>query len=123
MDGKTAALREKLERLLTEAAEVSVALDRADGTIAGVPHYSVIELRAHELGRQLSRQVQERQMRELAAIDIPQAPCPQCGQRCELITKKRKTASIDGEIEVAEPEGCCPFCRRSFFPSAPDAGA
>ena len=34
--------QEKLARLLTEAAEVSVALDRGNGTIQGVPHSSVI---------------------------------------------------------------------------------
>ncbi len=37
MDGATAALKEKLNRLLKEAAQVSVDLDRADGTITGVP--------------------------------------------------------------------------------------
>ena len=52
MDGRATALAEKLERLLAEAAEVSVTLDRAAGTIQGVPHYSVIERRAHELGQQ-----------------------------------------------------------------------
>ena len=45
MDGATAVLKEKLNLLLIEAAQVSVALDRADGTITGVPHYSVIEAR------------------------------------------------------------------------------
>ena len=30
-------LKEKLNRLLKEAAQVSVDLDRADGTITGVP--------------------------------------------------------------------------------------
>jgi len=57
MDGTTIELTEKLERLLREAAQVSVDLDRAKGTIVGVPHYSVIEARAHELGQQLSRQI------------------------------------------------------------------
>lgn len=123
MDGKTAVLQEKLERLLLEAAEVSVDLDRAEGVITGVPHFSTIELRAHELGRQLSRRVQERHMRELAAVDIPKAPCPQCGQRCELVTQKRKVTSIDGEIEITELAGRCPCCRKAFFPSASDAGA
>jgi hypothetical protein len=37
MDGATVALKEKLNRLLKEAAQVSVALDRADGTIPGFP--------------------------------------------------------------------------------------
>ena len=49
MDGATAALKEKLDRLLREAAQVSAALDRADGTVRGVPHYSLIEAQAHEL--------------------------------------------------------------------------
>ena len=54
MDERQAVLTEKLEKLLKEAAEVSVTLDRANGTITGVPHYSVIEARAHDLGQQLS---------------------------------------------------------------------
>ena len=57
MDGATAVLKEKLNRLLKEAAQVSVDLGRADGTITGVPHYFVIEARAHELGQQLSREI------------------------------------------------------------------
>lgn len=54
MDGEGLRLQKKLADLLREAAEVSVALDRAKGTIQGVLHYSVIEGRAHELGQQLS---------------------------------------------------------------------
>jgi predicted aconitase len=58
MDGTTIKLKEKLDQLLREAAEVSVTLDRVEGIIVGVPHYSVIESRAHELGQQLSRRIQ-----------------------------------------------------------------
>ena len=83
MDGATAALKEKLNRLLKEAAQVSVDLDRADGTITGVPHYSVIEARAHELGQQLSREIQARQMGKLVAGRMATAPCPKCRARCE----------------------------------------
>src|SRR5262245_26777808 len=36
---------------------------RAEGTLVGIPHYSVIEARAHELGRELSRRIQARQAR------------------------------------------------------------
>ena len=36
MDGATATLKQKLDQLVREAAEVSVALDRAEGTIVGV---------------------------------------------------------------------------------------
>jgi hypothetical protein len=59
---RTIRLKERLERLLREAAEVQVELSRADGTIKGIPHYSVIETQGHELGRQLSREFQQRQM-------------------------------------------------------------
>jgi hypothetical protein len=122
MDGATAALKKKLNHLLKEAAHVSVALDRADGTIAGVPHYSVIEARAHELGQQLSREIQARQMGELVAGRVAAAPCPKCRTRCELHPKKRSVTSIDGPIEVLEMEGYCPACRRAFFPRQRDAG-
>lgn len=122
MDGATTALKEKLNRLLKEGAEVSVALDRADGTIRGVPHYSVIEARAHELGRQLSRTIQVRQMGELVTGRMATAACPSCATRCQLKPKRRMVTSIDGPVEVQELEGHCPVCRRAFFPRQTDAG-
>lgn len=122
MDGDTSRLRKKLEDLLREAAEVSVALDRANGTIQGVPHYSVIEGRSHELGQQLSRQIQEREMAEIVACQVPKASCPGCGKRCELIATKRSVTSVDGGIELQELEGYCSSCRKAFFPPAGDAG-
>ena len=109
MDGRTDQLREKLNRLILEAAEASVELDRADGTIQGVPHYSVIELRAHELGQQLSRKIQERQMAETVASETTKCKCPDCGTRCELVAKKRAVKSIDGQIELQD--------LHSWFPS------
>ena len=118
MDDREAVLAEKLEKLLKEAAEVSVALDRANGTISGVPHYSVIEGRAHDLGQQFSREIQERQLREVVAEAAATAKCPECGTRCELAVKQRPLASIDGPVGALEQEGYCPCCRRSFFPSA-----
>jgi hypothetical protein len=122
MDGATTILKEKLEQLLREAAEVSVALDRAEGTLVGVPHYSVIEARAHELGQQLSRQIQARQMGELTAQAAPAAKCPQCGTRCQTRRKKRAVTSIDGPLQVDEPVAHCPRCRRDFFPPPGDVG-
>jgi hypothetical protein len=116
MDEATAALKEKLNRLLKEAAHVSVALDRADSTITGVPHYSVIEARAHELGQQLSREIQGRQMGELVAGRMATAPCPKCRARCKLDFKERRVTSIDGPVEVQELQGYCLACRRAFFP-------
>jgi uncharacterized protein with PIN domain len=122
MDDREGVLKEKLRRLIEEAAEVSVELDRSNGTIEDVPHYSVIELRAHQLGRQLSCAVQRRQMAETVALQIPKAKCPSCGTRCELVPKKRTVKSIDGPLEVQELKGRCPFCRRDFFPSAGENG-
>jgi hypothetical protein len=121
-DGKdserVARLRERLERSLREAAEIEVELSRADGSIRGVPHYSAIEGRAHELGKQLSRAVQQRQMSELVASHATTAKCPACGRRCDVQPQKRPLQSVDGPAEVADSQGYCPDCRRSFFPVA-----
>jgi hypothetical protein len=114
---RIARLRERLERTLREAAEIEVELSRADGTIRGVPHYSVIEGRAHELGKQLSRTVQQRQMNELAADQGATAKCPTCGARCPVDTTRRPLRSVDGAAQVTESRGYCLGCRRAFFPS------
>ena len=121
MDGTSATLKEKLDQLLDQAAEVSVALDRANGTIVGVPHYSIIETRAHELGRQLSRKVQALQMGVLTGAQDSTAKCPGCGARYETVRKKRSVTSIDGSLAIEEPVGHCPACRRDFFPPPGDA--
>jgi DNA-directed RNA polymerase subunit RPC12/RpoP len=113
----TANLKERLERLLREAAEVEVELSRADGTIKGVPHYSQIEGRAHELGKRLSRQVQQRQMSELAASQAETAKCPECGTLVRLQLRQRDVKSVDGDATLQELVGDCPRCRRSFFPA------
>jgi len=122
MDGDPARLRKKLGDLLMEAAEVSVALDRANGTIEGVPHYSVIEGRAHELGRQLSRQIQERQMAEIVAAQVTKGTCPGCGRRGDLMATKRPVTSVDGTVTLQELQGYCASCRKAFFPATGDAG-
>ena len=116
MDGTAAGLKKKLNQLLHQAAEVSVELDRVEGPLVGVPHYSVIERRAHELGRQLSRKVQALQMDVLAGGQETTAKCPECGARYETVRKKRPVTSIDGPLEIEEPVGHCPACRRDFFP-------
>ncbi|HEY9171284.1 MAG TPA: hypothetical protein VI136_03265 [Verrucomicrobiae bacterium] len=118
MDGDAGRLRKKLEDLLREAAEVSVALDRANGTIQGVPHYSVIEARAHELGQQLSRQIQERQMAEIVAAQVGKGTCPGCGRRRDLIPIQRPVSSVDGTVTLQELQGYCASCRKAFFPVA-----
>lgn len=122
MDGATTTLKAKLNQLLKEAARIAVVLDRADGTITGVPHYSVIEARAHELGQQLSREIQAQQMGELVAGRPASARCPKCRARCDLNLKQRTVTSIDGPVEVQELGGYCLACRRAFFPRERDAG-
>jgi hypothetical protein len=122
MERHAVELQEKLAGLLREAAEVSVALDRADGTIQGAPHYSVIELRAHELGRQLSREIQQRPMAAVVNHPVARARCPACGAESELKPVPRSTTSIDGRLDLQELRGHCRKCRRSFFPSAGTAG-
>jgi hypothetical protein len=116
MDGATVELTEKLARLLREAAQVSLDLDRAKGLIGGVPHYSVIEARAHELGQQLSREIQLKRMEQISSDAALFAKCPECGTRCGLSRKKRRLNAIDGPLDVEEPVGHCPVCRRGFFP-------
>jgi hypothetical protein len=115
---RVALLKERLERSLREAAEIEAELSRAEGAIRGVPHYSVIEGRAHELGKELSRVVQQRQMNELAADQAITAKCPTCGARCPVETKRRPLQSVDGTTRVAEARGYCLGCRRAFFPVA-----
>lgn len=122
MEDRSGALREKLERLLKEAAEVEVELSQVEGAIVGIPHYSVIESRAHQLGRQLSREVQQRQMGERSALESRRACCPGCGTSCELREHKRWLTSIDGPLEIQELKGRCPTCRRDFFPSSGGTG-
>lgn len=112
-----AALRERFERSLREAAEIDLQLSRLDGTICGTPHYSVIEGRAHEIGKRLSRTVQQRQMSELAAQQGATAKCPACGTRCNVTATKRAVQSVDGMAELTESQGYCPGCRRAFFPT------
>lgn len=118
MDDRVDGLKKKMDRLLKEAAEVSVELEHAEGGLVAVLHYSLIEARAHELGRQLSREVQQRRMAETAAGQSAKARCPDCGTRCELAPWKRRVTSIDGSVELQELRGHCPFCERAFFPSA-----
>jgi hypothetical protein len=123
MDESTTSLREKFERLMQDAAAAAVALSRADGTIQGVPHYSVIEGHAHQLGRQLSREIQARQMAEVAVERSPKAKCPTCGMVCQLVPRKHSVTSVDGPLELQELKGHCSRCRRDFFPSAGGVGA
>jgi hypothetical protein len=109
-------LRERLERALREAVETEMELGRVDGTIQGIPHDSVIEGRAHELGKQRSCTVQQRQMNELTADQEATAKCPKCGVHCPVDTKRR-LQSVDGVADVTKARGDCLGYRRAFLPA------
>lgn len=123
MDGRREQLREKLEHLLKETAEVSAELQKIDGSQPEVPHYSQIEKRAHATGQQLSRMIQQARLEEVALAQRPQAACPTCGDVYEVAHPRRPLKSIDGQVEAMEPKSHCPRCRRDFFPSASSTGA
>jgi hypothetical protein len=120
MDGDIVALRAELELAMERVTQLKVALDQAEGKRSRrrVPHYSVIENAAHEVGQELSRRVQERMLHEVVAEQPSVAKCPGCGTRCSLTTKCRTVLSGDGRISVQDQVGHCPVCRRDFFPSA-----
>lgn len=122
MDESAARLKEKFEKSMKETAAAAVALSRADGTIKGTPHYSVIEMHAHQLGKQLSREIQQQQMTEVAAGQTLRVKCPTCGAVCELTGRQHPVTSLDGPVNIAELKGHCRRCRRSFFPSAGNVG-
>ncbi len=120
MDRATAALKEKLDRLLEEAAEVSVALDRADGTISGVPHYSMIEARAHELGQQLSREIQARQMGELSRGGWPQPPARNAEP---VVNSASRDARSPRSTVLSKSRSCKRIARPVAGPFSPDREA
>lgn len=123
MEGRVELLREKMEQLLKETAEVSAEIQKLDGSQAEVPHYSQIEDVAHETGKELSRLIQQSRVREVALTAAAQAACPTCGDVCEVAHPSRSVKSVDGPVETMEPKAHCPRCRRDFFPSASATGA
>lgn len=118
MDAAQEVREEKKKALLTELAELMVEEQVEQGVLLGTPHYSVIERAAVNLGRQLSREAQERGAREVAANSGAEAPCPTCRAPCRVETQVRQVTSIDGPVNLTETVANCRKCRRSFFPSA-----
>jgi uncharacterized protein with PIN domain len=118
MDGQTERLSAKLESLLREAALTAAELQRRQHDPTQPRRYRQIEIEAHQVGRQLSCQIQTQAAREVAADADPEAACPQCGANCLSSTTSRTLTSIDGPVEAQESIARCPRCRRSFFPSA-----
>lgn len=118
MDGDRSALRTEFEWAMKRATELKVELDQAEGRLpkTEIPHYSVIENAAHEVGQLLSRMVQEKILNELVAAQPASAKCPTCRTRCSLEPRQRNVLSADGRVNLQELVGHCPACRRDFFP-------
>lgn len=120
MEGVATELRRELEATLKRGAELKVELDLAEGRLpkTGIPHYTLIENAAHEVGQLVSRMVQQKVMNELVAASASEGKCPTCKTRCKLKPAQRKVLSGDGPVELQEVVGHCPVCRRDFFPLA-----
>ena len=118
MDAATQALSSEKSKLLSRLAEIQVEEQRARGMFNSVPHLTDVEEESVALGRLLSRLSLSRSVFEIAATGETHASCPSCAARCCLETTKRTVQSVSGEVELLEPMGYCPACRRAFFPSA-----
>ena len=122
MDAGQETRQQKKQRLLRELAEIAIEEQVQEGVFLETPHYSIIELQARTLGRELSCKAQERAVREVAANCETTVACPTCRSPCRVETNKRQVTSIDGPVELIETTCYCRKCRRSFFPSAASAG-
>lgn len=118
MDAAKQVLADEKSQLLNRLAEIVVEEQRVRGTFDGTPHLTELEGESQALGRLLSCLSLSRSAAEVAAACDTRAACPTCGARCSLETTKRTVQSTSGPIELMEPMGFCPACRRAFFPSA-----
>ena len=118
MDAARQARDRKKIDLLAQLAELMIEEQVEEGVFLNTPHYSVIELAAVNLGRELSREAQQRAAREVAANCEAQVACPTCQSPCDVESKVRQVTSITGPVELTETTAYCHKCRRSFFPSA-----
>jgi len=122
MDADLEARQGEKQQLLARLAELQIEEMVEEGVFLETPHYSIIELQAATLGRELSRKAQQRGAREVAANCDAQATCPTCQSSCQVETKERPVTSIDGPVELVETVAHCRKCRRSFFPSTSGDG-
>ena len=99
MDADRATREEKKKDLLRQLSELTVEEQVEAGLFLGTPHYSIIERVAVNLGRDLSRQTQERGAREVLANCEQQVACPTCGTACRVASQTRDVISIDGSVE------------------------
>ncbi len=117
MDAKRRQLEEKLEFQMRAAAHTAAEIQALEQG-SRVPHFDEIEIPAHDLGKKLSRAIQEERAREVALQELGRVYCPDCKKQCRVEIEPRQVHSMDGPIELTEPVAHCRRCRRSFFPSA-----
>ena len=122
MDAAEQPRSKKKKELLTQLAELMIEEQVEEGVFLGTPHFSIIELAAVNLGRELSREAQQRGAREVAAHCQQKVACPTCNSSCDVRIQHREVTSISGPIDLPETIADCPKCRRSFFPSASSHG-
>lgn len=122
MDAEKPVRQTRKQELLKELAELMVEEQIEEGLFDRTPHYSIIEIAAMNLGRELSQQAQERAAREVTACSEAQASCPTCRTVCDVRVERREVSSLSGPVELAETVSDCPRCQRSFFPSADGDG-
>lgn len=118
MDAIQLEREEEVDGLLRRLSELLVEEQREQGVYQQTPHLCDLECASLALGQRLSRVSLARAVREVAAESETHAACPTCGVECPLTMSARTVKSVSGSIDVIEPMGYCPACRRSFFPSA-----
>jgi hypothetical protein len=118
MDAVELEREEEINGLLRRLSELLIEEQREQGVYQQTPHLCDLECASLALGQRLSRVSLARAVREVAAESDTHAACPTCGAGCPLTTSTRTVKSVSGSIDVVEPMGYCPACRRSFFPSA-----
>lgn len=80
--------------------------------------YAQMEMMGHFLGKDLSRQVQQR-LAERQGEQMPGSfACPRCGRDAPAEVKPKPMTSLDGKVELPETRCFCKSCRKAFFPSA-----
>jgi hypothetical protein len=118
MDAAGMEREEEVASLLQRLSELLIEDQRERGVYKQTPHLCELECASLALGQRLSRVSLARAVREVAAESDSHAACPTCGAEYSLTTSTRTVRSASGPIEVLEPVGHCPACRRDFFPSA-----
>lgn len=115
MDGSSSKIVAEFEASLKQTIRLAAEMQKQQQP--NVPHMSVMEQAAHEVGQRVARGVLEQRMTEVAA-ECTHANCPTCSRRHEVQHRKRTITGSDGPVEIVEATAYCEHCRRAFFPAA-----